>query len=639
MRSHLVTGLMIALLTSLVSSRSDAREDNPHAAWVGDRSAKQALEANPDLEFAPNRVLVRFAPSASFELRSQARALVGGWAHEELGSVQGLERLYVGVALHQALHALNSLPFVQYAELDYVVHPDVLPNDTYFNVEWGLHNTGQTIQGVTGVPDADIDAPEAWDTFTGSASFTIAIIDTGTQYTHPDLDANIWANTGEIGGNGIDDDGNGYADDIRGWDFYDVDNDPNDTNGHGTHTAGTVGAESNNGLGVAGVNWQCKLMALRFIGPFGGYTSDAILAVNYAASNGARVSNNSWGGGGYSQGLYDAIANAGAQGHIFVAAAGNYSSNNDSSPFYPASYTCPNIIAVAATDNRDQLASFSNYGATSVDIGGPGVDVVSTYPTNSYAYLSGTSMACPHVAGVTALVYAWNPGWTYQQVRDQVLNTARPIPALAGKTVTGGVVNAQAALGGGPGNTPPVVTITAPADGTTVIEGTPVTFTGTASDAEDGNLDSALVWTSSLQGQIGTGPSFTRSDLAVGTHQITASVTDSGGLNGSDQITLTVQVDPGSTPPAMPGQPVVTSLGGGSVRVSWADSSNNEDGFRIERQKRVGKNWTNTTTFTFGANVTSFIDNPGAGRFRYRAQAFNAAGSSSWTGWTQVKVR
>ena len=287
-----------------------------------------------------------------------------------------------------------------------------LPNDTYFNLEWGLHNTGQTIQGQVGIADADIDCPEAWDLSTGNASFVIADIDTGMQWTHPDLDGNVWSNPGEIAGNGIDDDGNGYIDDTRGWDFYSVDNNPDDGDGHGTHTAGTIGAEGNNGIGVVGVNWQCKIMPLRFLGPFGGSTSDAILAVNYAAAKGVRVSNNSWGGGGFSQGLFDAINAAKAVGHVFVAAAGNNGSNNDSSPFYPASYNLDNLISVAATDNRDNRASFSNYGAVSVDLGAPGVNVASTYTASGYAYLSGTSMATPHVTGVVALVEALNPSWT-----------------------------------------------------------------------------------------------------------------------------------------------------------------------------------------------------------------------------------
>jgi subtilisin family serine protease len=590
------------------------------------------------IEYRSDQLLVRFRVGTQSDSLSAARAMVGTRTFEQYSLVPGLECLHITSDLESALKSLNALPFVQYAEPDYIVHAISVPNDTFFNLQWGLNNTGQTINGVTGVPDADIDAPEGWDVSTGDPNFVVAMIDTGTQWSHPDLSANIWTNPGEIPGNGIDDDGNGFVDDVRGWDFLDNDNNPDDGDGHGTHTAGTVGAQGNNGIGVAGVNWACKLMPLRFIGPFGGTTSAAISCLQYAVANGAKVSNNSWGGGGFSQGLFDAISNAGQKGHIFVAAAGNNGSNNDSSPFYPASYALDNIIAVAATTNTDGKASFSNYGATTVDLGAPGVDIASTYSGSQYVYLSGTSMASPHVAGVVAMVYARNPGFTYQQVRNQVLSTVRPIPALAGITVTGGVVNLAAALGGGgSGNTPPTVSITAPADGTTVPLGTPVTFTGSATDQQDGDLTSQLAWTSNLQGPIGSGGSFTRSDLVAGTHSITASVVDSGGLSGGHSITLIVQAP---APPAIPGTPIVTDLGGGSVRIQWADNSNNEDGFDIQREHRVGNNWKETTIVaSVGANVTSYVDHPGSGRWRYRVRAFNAAGSSAWTAWVQIRVR
>ena len=421
-------------------------------ALAGPEEARLALEADPGLEAAPSSLLVRFQEGVPQANRQQLRDLVGGRVLRSYDVVPGLEQLEVGIDRETALAALRAAPFVLYAEPDYVVHPVSTPNDTYFSLQWGLHNTGQTIQGSVGVPDADMDGPEAWDVFTGDGTFVVAVIDTGTQWSHPDLDANIWSNPGEIAGNGVDDDGNGYVDDVRGWDFYSNDNNPDDGNGHGTHTAGTVGAEGNNGIGVAGVNWQCKIMPLRFLGPAGGYTSDAIEAVQYAAANGALVSNNSWGGGGFSSALRDAIASAGSQGHVFVAAAGNNGTNNDSSPFYPASYNVGTLISVAATNNTDGLASFSNYGATSVDVGAPGVDIASTYSGSNYVWASGTSMASPHVAGVVALVYAANPGWTAQDVIDRVLSTARPVGSLSGKTVTGGVVNAAAALSGA---TPP----------------------------------------------------------------------------------------------------------------------------------------------------------------------------------------
>ena len=222
-----------------------------------------------------------------------------------------------------------------------------------------------------------------------SANVLVGVIDTGVDYNHPDLAANIWTNPGEIAGNGIDDDGNGYIDDVHGYDFVNNDGDPMDDNGHGTHFSGTIGGVGNNGIGVAGVNWNVKIMALKFLDSGGsGSTANAVAGVQYATMMGVDVTSNSWGGGGFSQALYDAIDAAGAANIAFVAAAGNNGANNDTSPAYPAAYDLPNIISVAATDDNDELASFSNYGAASVDLGAPGVDILSTLPGNQYGLLS-----------------------------------------------------------------------------------------------------------------------------------------------------------------------------------------------------------------------------------------------------------
>lgn len=600
------------------------------------RAADQAaLEADPDLEFFPNSILVKFADEAPFEIRDAYRQLAGAALIRGYTLVPGLEHIAIGSDVPTALAYFRGLPFVEYAEPDYVQRFAATPNDSYFSLQWGCHNTGQTVNGDPGTADADIDAVEAWDISTGSSSFVVAVIDSGTQWSHPDLDGNIWTNPGETI-NGLDDDGNGYVDDIRGWDFYSNDNNPDDADGHGTHTAGTVGAEGNNSTGVAGVCWTVKIMPLRFIGPFGGSTSDAIEAMQYLTNKGVKVSNNSWGGGGFSQGLSDAINASKNVGHIFVAAAGNAGTNNDSSPFYPATYSLDNIISVAATDNDDQKASFSNYGATTVDLGAPGVLIASTYRGSQYVYMDGTSMASPHVAGVAALVYIKNPSWTYAQVRSQILSTTRAISALSGRCVTGGVVNAAAALGSGGGNTAPTVSISSPANGASFVQGTSITFTGSANDTQDGNLSGALGWTSSINGTIGSGASFSTSALSVGTHTITASVTDSGGLTGSASISITITSN--QSPPNAPGRPSFTNLGGGSGRINWADNSNNESGFRIERQKRVGSSWTNATTVTVGANVTTLTQTPGAGTYRWRVQAYNSAGNSAWSAWRQGTI-
>ncbi len=273
------------------------------------------------------------------------------------------------------------------------------------------------------------------------------MIDTGIDYTHPDLAANIWTNTAEIQGNGKDDDGNGFVDDVHGYDFANNDGDPMDDNGHGTHVAGTIGAVGNNGIGVAGIDWNVKLMALKFLDATGsGLISNAIRALDYAVMMGAQVSNNSYGGGGYDPAFADAIHNAQSNGHILVAAAGNDGLNNDTTPSYPSNYNFDNVVSVAATDHNDQLASFSNYGASTVDLAAPGVDILSTYKGGGYAYMSGTSMATPHVTGAVALIRDQHPDWSYTQVIQQLLSTTDPLSSLQGKTITGGRLDLGRAL-------------------------------------------------------------------------------------------------------------------------------------------------------------------------------------------------
>jgi len=332
-----------------------------------------------------------------------------------------------------------------YAEPDYIVHAEVTPNDSSFSELWGMHNTGQT----GGTADVDIDAPEAWNLSTGSATVVVGVIDSGIDHTHPDLAANIWTNPNEIAANGIDDDGNGYVDDTRGWDFANNDNEAMDGDSHGTHCAGTIGGAGNNGAGVAGVCWQVSLVPLKFLSDSGtGTTSDAIEAVAYGTSIGVDLTSNSWGGGGFSQALKDEIDAADAAGILFVAAAGNAGNDNDLSETYPSSYDSGNIIAVASIDDFGGLSSFSNYGATSVDVAAPGTGIYSTVPVafESYASFSGTSMAAPHVAGLCALVKAHRPSLTHSQIRALILGTAEPLLSLAGTSVTGGLINAAAAL-------------------------------------------------------------------------------------------------------------------------------------------------------------------------------------------------
>ena len=352
--------------------------------------------------------------------------------------------------LHQQRLAAQAT--IRTAESDFIVHAIGEPSDGDFGALWGMHNVGQG----GGVVDADIDAVEAWDIHTGSKNVLVGVIDTGIDRNHPDLAANMWQNPGETGtdangnakqSNGIDDDANGYVDDWRGWDFVNGDNNPHDDHYHGTHCAGTIGGVGNNGQGVAGVCWNVSLVGLKFLGAGGsGSISDAVEATLYGTKIGCALTSNSWGGGGYSQALKDAIDAAGVAGKLFVAAAGNAGSDTDISINYPSSYDSANIISVAATDRYDGLANFSNYGVVTVDLGAPGVDTFSTALNGGYQYLSGTSMATPHVAGACALLAAANPSLSASQIKQVLLSTVDPISSLSGKTVTGGRLNVFTAV-------------------------------------------------------------------------------------------------------------------------------------------------------------------------------------------------
>lgn len=354
-----------------------------------------------------------------------------------------------------ALELVSTLESVEFSEFDTIQFiqqtggQNITPSDPNFAEQWHLANTGQK----GGTPGADIDAQIAWEITTGSDSVVIGVIDTGIDYTHPDLAGNIWINPLESGldaqgndkrSNGIDDDGNGYIDDWHGWDFANNDNDPMDDHYHGTHVAGTIAAIGDNGVGVTGVAWKTKLIPLKFLDQNGsGNTSNAIRAVLYASNTPAFATNNSWGGGGASQAMRYAIESADS---LFLAAAGNSGSDNDQRPHYPSSYDNAKVLAVAASDHNDAKAGFSNYGATSVDIAAPGVEILSAMPNNSYGQLSGTSMATPVVSGIAALIKSQNPNATPLQIKARILARADKIPQWAGVVTSGARANAVRAL-------------------------------------------------------------------------------------------------------------------------------------------------------------------------------------------------
>jgi subtilisin family serine protease len=396
-------------------------------------------------------ILVGFEPGVSLAAQRDVLARLGAAPEERLSRIRTYVASVPASSRRGIIRALDRDPRVRYAERNVRFRADEVPDDPSLTQLWALDNSGQAVQGVSGTPDADIDAPEAWEQSTGSPGVIVGVIDTGIDYTHPDLAANIWINPGEdcagCRTDGIDNDGNGYVDDWHGWDFLNDDNNPFDDNGHGTHVAGTIGAVGNNGQGVVGVDWSVKLMPLKFLGANGaGDAADAVRAVLYAASKGAVVTNNSWGGDGYSQALADAIAYANSRGSLFAAAAGNSFSDNDVSPNFPSNYEQPNIVAVASTDNRDARSWFSNYGRMTVDLGAPGSSILSTWPGGSYRYLDGTSMATPQVSGAVALAKARFPGATGLGLKALLLRTVDPSSSLATKTVTGGRLNVGNAL-------------------------------------------------------------------------------------------------------------------------------------------------------------------------------------------------
>jgi subtilisin family serine protease len=393
-------------------------------------------------------VIVKVKPGKSLDVLGASAKAKGLKVDKQLDKTLGIQLLKFDSNLsseNDIVKFLKDSRIVEYAEPNYIYQPTAV-SDPLFGQLWGLKNTGQSIGGVPGTPGIDIKAEAAWLKTKGSTSTVIAVIDTGTDFTHPDLKDNIWKNPGEIANDGIDNDGNGYIDDVNGWNFFDNLKDPYWGPGeddHGTHVSGTIAGRANT-IGVIGVAPNVKIMPLKFIGPFGGSLDDAIEAINYAKAKGVKISNNSWGGGPYSQALYDTIKNSNS---LFVAAAGNDGTNADTTPMYPAAYNLSNILSVAAINNTGNLASFSNYGATSVDVAAPGVSILSTIPENNYDYFNGTSMATPHVTGTAALVTAVNPTFTPLQIKDKIMATVTKLSSLTGKTVTGGLINAGKAVG------------------------------------------------------------------------------------------------------------------------------------------------------------------------------------------------
>jgi len=525
-------------------------------------------------------------------------------------------KLPEGMTVKEAMEIYQDDPDVEYAEPNYVRRASLVPNDPDFGELWGLQN---------------VDAPEAWDTQTGSSTLVVAVLDTGADWDHEDLIDNIWNNDDEAE-NGVDSDGNGYIDDIRGWDFVkmpDGDNDPDDDHSgtyHGTHVSGTIGAMGDNGIGVTGVNWSVSIMPLKILDDQGyGSIAGEIEAIDYAVANGANIINASFSGDSYSPSERDAIDRAMVAGILFVAAAGNDGQDNGDIPVYPASYNLDNVIAVAATNQNDVLAWFSNYGATSVDVAAPGINIYSTRAGDAYQYSSGTSMAAPHVAGLAALIWAENAGFTYDQVKDLILNGVDVKTALTGNILMAGRINANNSIN------PPANAPDAPS----------ALGVGALSTSEIG-----LSWTDNAHDESGFKIE-RKTDLAGSySHIVTvaANVESYGDTGLNDGTTYHYRVrafnaagdsapseDNATTPLAAPSNLSAVAVSGSRIDLSWTDHSSVEPGFKIEQKEEPGGTYTEIAVV--GANVSTY-SNTGletSTTYYYRVKAYKGGLDSAYS--------
>jgi len=476
------------LFSVLLVRNSAARSLLQKPDGSGQREAVTMPTVEDPAASVKNQLIVGIAPGSDADganVISSLTSIQGVKSATRLSKRGGIYKFIVENEANtlSVMAELNRQRYVFFTENDQVVSIDQMqPNDPkYVNGDlWGIDK---------------INAPMAWETTTGSDGVVVCVIDTGVDYTHEDLATNMWFNPGETGTdengndkstNGIDDDGNGYVDDVHGINAITGSGDPMDDNDHGTHCAGTVGGVGNNGVGVVGVNHQVSIMACKFLSAGGwGSISDAITCLDYALEMGATITSNSWGGGGFSQAMSNLLDVAQQNGQIFVAAAGNSASNNDQDPHYPSSYPHDIVVAVASTTISDTLSFFSCYGATSVDLGAPGSNIWSTIPGNDYSSLSGTSMATPHVAGAFAMMYAVSPLASAPFLKQVVLSSGQPLDALDGITVSGKRLDVAAAIEAL--SAPPAPTTTPPAQ--------PLTPTETFGSSDFDLSDTVLTFT------------------------------------------------------------------------------------------------------------------------------------------------
>ncbi len=434
-RPDSVRWLSLASLAALAAGAGFALVPVPVLAQQSPRGSRGTSDLSA--EHAPRDVLYRPAGESTPELRAHIRAAVG--AVEEQALWRGLiYRLVLpeGADLATALQTLNESGLVRYAEPNWIVHPCSIPNDPQFPNQLDLNQAN----------DADIDGPEMWDVGNGGNEVVVAVIDSGSDYTHEDLANTAWVNPGEIPFNGVDDEGDGWIDDVHGIDVVHLDGDPMDDLGHGTQVSGTIAAEADNGKGIAGICWSARIMGLKFIDSSGSGTyAGAITCLDYAVAHGVLVSNHSYEGPSFSQAMYDAFDAAGDAGHLACVAGGNSAANLDQIPGYPVCFDLPEILSVGGSDQNDDLASFSDYGRVSIDLLVPATNILSTTLGNGYGYASANSFACPHATGVAALLFS--SGTTDgQRVKDWMLQAVDPFSNLASKCATSGRMNGWRAM-------------------------------------------------------------------------------------------------------------------------------------------------------------------------------------------------
>jgi hypothetical protein len=573
-------------------------------------------------------VLVKVDPSAGPAGRADVGRALGTGNGRALAAGWRAYALPAAVSVPEARALLDDAPAVS-VQLDQPLHATALPDDPYLGSQWAL---------------SAIHAPLGWDASAAAQPVTVAVVDEGVDTSQPDLAGRMWHNPGEIPGNGVDDDHNGYVDDADGWDFADGTSQvysPADGDDHGTHVAGTIAARRDNGVGVAGVADNARIMPVKFLKPDGGLTSDAIAAIGYAVANGARVINASWGGPAYSPALCDAIRQAGDAGVTVVVAAGNDGQDNDATPDWPANCPSSNVISVAATDQGDGLAWYSNRGATTVDVGAPGTDILSTLPGGQYGLKSGTSMAAPHVSGIAAVLEGMRPDLQPWQVRAAIMDGGVADPALQGVTVSGRRADLAGALGAigaavAADATPPdPFALVAPADGLGTTLTRPVFRWAAAADGQSGVAGYRVV----VDGRVvaSTGPATTQAapaaDLAEGAHRWWVVARDGAG-NERASASRGIVIDrtaPSAPVLAAPG--ASAAVRGPAVELRWRASSDAASGVAGYRVLIDG-----TAVAAAPATATSARVSLTPGRHAWQVVAADAVGNQAASATRPVTV-